>query len=221
LAFFASLKGGATQEPFDEKKAIMFEITSDEIAVLKDDDLRALVGLLCEAELRTRGLSASAVTWGGNQDARDGGIDVRVSLPRDATIDGFVPKAESGYQVKKPEIGSSDISKEMRPKGKIRPAIQELAEKGGAYVIVSSGSSVTDSGRKERLAAMASAVKDVPNADALVLDFFDRSRIATWVRSHPGWIPWVRDRIGKRIQGWQSFGAWANPADDTERRISA
>ena len=116
--------------------------------------------------------------------------------------------------MKKPEIGSSDISKEMRPKGKIRPAIQELAEKGGAYVIVSSGSSVTDSGRKERLAAMASAVKDVLNADALVLDFFDRSRIATWVRSHPGWIPWVRDRIGKRIQGWQSYGAWANPADD-------
>ena len=23
------------------------------------------------------------------------------------------------------------------------------------------------------------------------------------------------DRIGKRLQGWQSSGAWASPADDT------
>jgi hypothetical protein len=29
----------------------MFEITGDQIAKLKDDDLRALVALLCEAEL--------------------------------------------------------------------------------------------------------------------------------------------------------------------------
>jgi hypothetical protein len=53
----------------------MFEITPDDIAQLSDEDLRTLVGRLCESELRKRGLSTSAVTWGGHQDARDGGSD--------------------------------------------------------------------------------------------------------------------------------------------------
>ena len=60
----------------------MFEITGDDIAALGDTDLRTLIGLLCEAEMRRRGLPSSAVTWGGNQNAKDGGLDVRVSLVR-------------------------------------------------------------------------------------------------------------------------------------------
>jgi hypothetical protein len=43
----------------------MLEITADHIVELADDDLRELVGLLCEAELAKRGLSVSAVTYGG------------------------------------------------------------------------------------------------------------------------------------------------------------
>ncbi len=57
----------------------MFEITADDIAALNDEDLRSLVALLCEAELHSRGLSGSAVTWGGDQNAADGGVDVRVA----------------------------------------------------------------------------------------------------------------------------------------------
>jgi hypothetical protein len=50
----------------------MLEVTGDDIAALSDEDLRALVGQLCEAELRRRNLPPSAVTWGGNQTAADG-----------------------------------------------------------------------------------------------------------------------------------------------------
>jgi hypothetical protein len=41
----------------------MFEITGGDIAALNDEDLRALVGRLCEAELCSRDLSTAAVTW--------------------------------------------------------------------------------------------------------------------------------------------------------------
>ena len=58
----------------------MFEITGDHIAELKEEDLRSLVGLLCEDELRRRGLSVSAVTYSGDQNAKDGGLDVRVRV---------------------------------------------------------------------------------------------------------------------------------------------
>jgi hypothetical protein len=41
----------------------MLEIIGDDIAALSDEDLRGLVGRLCESELRSRSLSTSAVTW--------------------------------------------------------------------------------------------------------------------------------------------------------------
>jgi hypothetical protein len=39
------------------------------------------------------------------------------------------------------------------------------------------------------------AVAGYPNASALTLDFYDRNRVATWVRTHEGLIPWVRQTI--------------------------
>jgi hypothetical protein len=42
-----------------------------------------------------------------------------------------------------------------------------------------------------------------------MVDFYDRTRIATWLRDHPGLFPWARERVGKAMTGWQSYGAWA------------
>jgi len=75
----------------------MFEITGDDISLLNDTDLRTLIGLLCEAEMRRRGLPSSAVTYGGSQTAKDGGLDVRAALPAGTPIEGFVPKPQTGF----------------------------------------------------------------------------------------------------------------------------
>jgi hypothetical protein len=191
----------------------MFEITVDDIAALNDEDLRTLIARLCEAEVRRHGHSPAAVTWGGNQAAKDGGLDVRVALPAGTTIGGFIPKANTGFQVKKPDMPRGEIFEEMKPKGALRPVISDLLQASGAYVIVSS-KSVSDSALQSRRDAMAAAVAALPNAENLTLDFFDRTRIATWVRDHAGLIPWVRSRIGRAITGWQSYGSWsAAPAE--------
>jgi len=76
----------------------MFEITRDDIAALDDEDLRILIGLLCEAELRRANLPVSAVTYGGNQTAKDGGLDVRVSLPPGTAISGFIPGLQQAFR---------------------------------------------------------------------------------------------------------------------------
>jgi hypothetical protein len=146
----------------------VFEITPADIARLGDEQLRTLVGLLCEAELRGRGYSSAAVTWGGNQNAADGGIDVRVSLPSDKTIDGFIPRLSTGFQVKKQDMPPSAIAPEMRPKGVPRAVIQELADSGGAYIIASSEGSTADIALSRRRKAMAEATKDLANANQLV-----------------------------------------------------
>src|ERR1051325_358387 len=122
----------------------MFEITGDDIAALNDGDLRGLVARLCESELRSRNLQASAVTAGGNQDATDGGVDVRVALPDGTAIDGFVPRANTVFQVKVPDMPRSAILAEMKPAGTIRPAIEEQIKRAGAYIIVSSTGSTSD-----------------------------------------------------------------------------
>jgi hypothetical protein len=187
----------------------MLEITPDHIAELADDDLRTLIGLLCEAELSRHNLPISAVTWGGNQRAADGGLDVRVALPAGAAVTDFVPRASTGFQVKCQDMPRTTILAEMRPSGAVRPVIRELADASGAYVIVSSQGSTADSALRNRRDAMAEAVAGLPNAAELFLDFYDRTRLASWVRQHPGLIPWVREKIGKSLQGWHSYGPWA------------
>lgn len=188
----------------------LLEISGDDIALLNDADLRTLIGLLCEADYRSAGLSTKGINWGGHQDANDGGLDVTVHSEFTPPGNSFIPRKNSGFQVKKPKMPRSEILKEMKLKGSLREEILRLLDEHGAYVIVSSGESATDQALKNRINAMREAVKDEPNNEQLYLDFFDRSRIATWVRSHSSLILWVRQKIGKPLQGWQAYGNWVN-----------
>ncbi|QSF46195.1 hypothetical protein [Paenibacillus tianjinensis] len=188
----------------------MLDITGNDIAELNDSDLRSLIGLLCEAEIRNMGLPVAGVTWGGHQNASDGGIDVRVELTSAFQNDGFIPRSNTGFQVKKPDMPRSAIIEEMRPNNKLRQVIRDLADNNGAYIIVSSQGSTADSTLRNRKVAMQSAVADYPKAARLKVDFYDRGRIASWVRVHPALILWVRNKIGRPIQGWKSYGNWAN-----------
>lgn len=194
----------------------MFDITPDDINLLNDIDLRELVGRLCEAELVSRGLSPAAATWGGNQTAADGGLDVRVALPPGVSIEGFVPRPSTGFQVKKPDMPRAEIIAEMRPAGVIRPIIQELADEAGAYVIVSSTGSTADSALRRRQNALREALDGAANTDQLHTDFYDRTRLATWVRRHPGLITWVRERVGRSLVGWRPYGAWSSTAEGVD-----
>lgn len=192
----------------------MFDIDGDEILALNDEDLRSLVARLCEAELIRLRLSPAAVTWGGNHTAADGGLDVRVTLPDDTHIDGFLPRRSTGFQVKKPDMPKKKIFLEMRPKGSIRPVIQDLANESGSYIIVSSTGSTSDSALIARKNAMHAALTDVSNGERLHVDFYDRSRIATWVRLFPGLALWVKSKIGKSISGWHPYGAWCGGTEE-------
>lgn len=188
----------------------LLEITGDDIALLSDTDLRSLIGLLCEADFRLAGLPTTGIIWGGHQDASDDGMDVTVHSDIDPPQNSFVPRKETGFQVKIPDMQPSRIRKEMRPKGKLREEIKTLINEGGAYIIASSNGSTTKKALKNRIEAMKEAVANEPNHQQLHLDFLDRGRIATWVRTHPSLILWVRNKIGRPLQGWRPYDNWAN-----------
>lgn len=192
----------------------IFEITPNDVESLNDADLRILVGYLSEGEIAKQGHSTSAVTYGGHQNATDGGIDVRVHISV-GTVGGYVPRQQTGFQVKAEDMPRADILREMRPKGALRASIVALGEAGGAYIIVSSKGTASDTALSARRNAMAEAIADRPGAMALHLDFYDRRRLASWINQHPGLVPWVRERIGNPIAGWRPFTDWSSSPDET------
>ena len=185
--------------------AVMLEITEKDITDLGDADLRHLVARLAAAEFRSKCLPRSSVTAGGNQDAADGGIDVRIDCPKEIEDPDFVPRRQTGFQVKKPDMPRGAILEEMCPKGMLRQSIRELADASGAYVIVSSLGSVADAPLADRRQAMRDALGDIPNAAQLHTDFYDRVRLTSWVNEYAGIVTWVRSRIGNRLSGWSNI----------------
>lgn len=194
---------------------MIFEVTPDHIEKLGDADLRTLVGRMAEQEAIKQGYSSAGITYGGHQNAPDGGIDVRADLPS-GDVSGYIPRCQTGFQVKAEDFGRASILKEMRPNDNLREAIADLADRHGAYVIVSSKGSVADTSLKDRRAAMSDALADLPQRDQLYVDFYDRQRIATWVNQNPGLIPWVRERVGLSISGWRPFGDWSSSPGSTD-----
>jgi hypothetical protein len=194
----------------------LLDITGDDIARLSDAELRELIGLLCEADYRLAGLPTKGITWGGHQDAPDGGLDVVVRDEIPPPSKSFVPRNVTGFQIKKNDMPRSEILKEMRPNGMLREEIKALIQANGAYIIVSSSGSTTDTALKNRVDAMKEAVADEANHENLHLDFLDRGRVATWVRSHPSLILWVRNKIGRPLVGWRPYENWANAPGGTE-----
>lgn len=190
----------------------LIDITGDDISLLNDSDLRLLIGLLCEADYRTSNLSTSDITYGGNQDASDGGLDV-VIRSSEVPPNRFIRRASTGIQVKKPAMPRGEIIKEMKPKGVLREEIKSLIDDSGAYIIVSSGDSTTHSMLKARQNAMREAVEDEACHKNLLLDFFDCNRVASWVRDHPSIILWVRDKIGRSLTGWHPYDNWSYSPD--------
>lgn len=187
----------------------MFEIVGSDILALSDADLRTLVARLSIAELHRQELPVSGVTAGGNQDAPDGGLDVRVEAP-DLPAPDFLPRKTTGFQVKKPDMPASAIGDEMKPSGMLRPVIGELADVGGAYIVFSAQGSVADGPLAARRKAMRDAVADHPKAGSLYVDFYDRERMATWANQYPGVAAWVRARTGSELAGWRPVGDWSD-----------
>lgn len=186
-----------------------FEITSSDIQQLNDEQARELVARLCKAELRSKGVGTSPVTWGGDQRAKDGGVDVRVDITPAIGVSGYIPKDATAYQVKAECFSPAKVPGEMAPKEVLRPAIMELAAESGAYVLVSTQDSCSDTFLKKRKMAMSECVKKHGLADSLHLDFYDSRKMADWASNYPGVLVWLRNILGRPIEGWRPYGAWA------------
>lgn len=166
------------------------------------------------------GATASATAAALKEPAAGAALD---SEPQSPARD-FILRPDTGFQVKCENMPAAAITEEMRPKGVLRDCIKDLIARKGAYVIVSSKGTVADVYLSKRIQAMRDAVADQPSHSDLKLDFYDRDRLARWVRQYPGVELWLRERVNARLQGWQGYGRWAGAdvaylLDDTARLV--
>ena len=192
--------------------ASLFEVSSEDVESLKDDELRELVARLCKATLIEAGLSATCVTWGGDQREPDGGIDVRVQLHDKGSLPDsrWLRWRSVGFQVKATEMPPAKIKKEMCPNDSLQSSIQELLQVGGAYIIAARDS-VADQRYKERVAAMLEcAVGLLQDENSGCVDYYDSRRLADWASEYPTVVAWVHNKTqGGALHGWVPYGQWA------------
>lgn len=196
----------------------IFDIEKDELLRLSDTQLEELIARLAEAEVAAYGYSPACVSWSGSINAPDGGIDIHVKLPVGSEISGFLERPDTIFQSRKYSMPKSAIAQEMLSKGKLSETISKLALTGGSYIIVSLADDCSPPMKSDRINAMQDAVKDDPYSGNIHLDFYDRSKLAQWLRQHPSIMLWAKGKLGQGYSGWQPYGAWSNPpkgADDS------
>lgn len=194
----------------------IFEIDQSFIKSIDDKTARELVARLCRAELRGQSIPESAVTWGGDQRAKDGGIDVRVECLAPLRTPNFIKTECTLFQVKAEKFPPSKIQKEMAPNGALRPAIAELKRTGGSYIIVSTQDDISDEALQSRRDAILRCLSDHGLESCIPFDFYDSRRIADWVELHPSVTTWLRHKVGQPLKGWRPYGSWAYGEDDPE-----
>lgn len=187
----------------------LFHVDTADIKALNDEQARALIARLCRAEIRKHGGSESAVTWGGDQRAKDGGVDVRVEINPPLGISGYLPNDNTAFQVKAEVFPPSKIPGEMAPKGVLRQAIRDLATTKGSYVIAATRDDTSESALDLRLNAMRACLSASGLGSSPHVDFYDARKIADWVEQHPAIAAWVKHQLGKPLVGWRPYSGWA------------
>lgn len=98
--------------------------------------------------------------WGGNQRAKDGGIDVRVKVDHAVELAGYIPWTNTIFQVKAVKaFTAATIMNEMTPEIKdqkppsrqLLSCISELAQYFGSYIIASTKGDHSDSELRAQL----------------------------------------------------------------------
>jgi len=191
-----------------------FTVSALEVAQLNDEQARELVAQLCKAELSRKSISTSAVSWGGNQRAKDGGIDVSVDVKIKSVFVDYIPRATTGFQVKAEYFPPSKIPGEMLPSGILRESIGQLIDQSGAYIIVSTKDACAGTALNDRIQKMEEMVKSHLSFEQIKLDFYDSQKIADWASNYPGIVVWIKGCLGDSLQSWEPYGPWAYKESD-------
>lgn len=231
-----------------------FEVSEDDIAILDSGQLVALLSKLLVAELWTNHLPANALQGTFKLSRPDGGEDFRVDWSDGPDHTDYLPKRFVIFQAKAEKLNVSDMKTiALTGKGRgaqLNIAVQEAAEKSGAYIVFTNKTNVTtpSRGRATRTTdgksavAKSAAKKALPRTKQtqlvetlkasiathvkkanLTVDVLGPPRIRDWVNKFPAVALWLRKLIGA-VAGnfaFQSGDDWSNYHDLRSTRFVA
>ena len=150
----------------------------------------------------------------------DGGEDGRVQWQGGVEQTNFFPSRFCVFQSKARNVTDTTVENELLEKGKgpgrrLNPAILEVLERNGAYVLFCShpftGQKIA---RLQRAMAASIRRRKRKPQDAAALEVYDANKIATWVNEHPAVaLGVIEHRRRRALSGFHSFRAWGRSSE--------
>lgn len=193
---------------------MIFEVGPDQVSHLDSAGLVQLMRRLMLAESRKAGIPLRATMVPLQITVADGGEDGRVEWTGGEAETPYFPNRFSLLQAKAQNLTESSIRTEVMKvhegTKRLSPALTEVLDRNGAYVVFCSRPFVTSKQRKLVSAirtAIVEAGRKPDEASAILI--YDANIIADWANSHPSVALWLAARrLGTPLGGFQTHEQW-------------
>jgi len=197
------------------------KITYKEVERLDPIQLTNLLKRLLYLEAMKYDIPTPSIDVALNITVNDGGKDGSIEWKSGPQDTPNLPNRCTGFQCKAIDMPASKCKKEMFKATRtgepisLKPAIKELFDKNGAYVLFYNRST-TKKGDESRISKMREALKDVSrtDSDTSIIQIYDVEKIANWVNENLPAVIFVLEccqiSVPARIETWDS---WSKNAD--------
>jgi hypothetical protein len=172
-----------------------------------------LLRRLLYAEASHYGIARSQVSAPLQVTVPDKGEDASICWCGEPDHTDWLPRRFTLFQAKATAMPPAECAKELfqRKTGRLKHRVQEVLEKGGAYVLFN-GRPLTQTKIEDRRSAILTALREQTqiDPDACHIDVFDANKIAQWVCDYAALCTFARLKAGHDTPlGLKNWDQWA------------
>jgi len=204
---------------------MIFEVTSDQIERLDENQVVDLLRRLISAELNKNSIPLRSGAAPAQITIPDGGDDARVSWSGGPNETDWLPSRLTVFQSKKGATSPAGLKAETQTKstqGTNAPELSEALEgaisQSGAYVIVTP-TPVVGTNVDRRIKAIREGINDTGHDPNLLssIQIYDCNRLAAWTNTHPSVALWLNALLREvHLGGFQTFEDWGRAPEISE-----
>lgn len=199
-----------------------FTVNSKDIKECSPQQITDLMKYLLLSECFAYGIPQGSLHISDNISASDGGQDGLVEWKEGPSRTDYFPARYNCFQIKATPMPPEKCKKEIFDKNnELKPAIKEIIQKKGAYILCSTHE-VAGINVSKRESAVKETIKEkVFRGHNIEVKFYDANRIANWVNCFPNIAIWFLEEVcGKSIGPWRSWLEWNRNLDHQSQFMS-
>lgn len=204
---------------------MIFEVSSDQIERLDENEVVDLLRRLISAELNKNSIPLRSGTAPAQITIPDGGDDARVSWSGGPNETDWLPSRLTVFQSKKGATSPAGLKAETQTKStqgtnapKLSEALEGAISQSGAYVVVTP-TPVVGTNVDRRIKAIREGINDTGNDPSLLssIQIYDCNRLAAWANTHPSVALWLNALLRDvHLGGFQTFEDWGRAPEISE-----